>query len=727
MSRVHGSGVLAALMAVVWPLLAAADPVRLKIGSGATSGRLTTSSATQSYVFTVAQAAVYTIDTRPGTLADTTLALYDSATNLMARNDNGGAGNMAQIVRGLQPGDYVVTVGVGFLGGSGTYSIQVSLGAKMPVVNSLAVSSGSARSTIRAVTLPNDCAGDPTLYEASESAAFTDATWQVYSAAPGFLLSFGDGAKIVYFRVKDDAGLVSATKSVRVTLAEAPPAVLPVNSPGYFIGSIAPAGDADWYAMTIASQDVYTVDTQAGTLADDFVSIYGPGNQTNLLAQTGSGGLGKMAQLTLALDPGTYYLQVRAEQAAGTGTYLIRFTSGTAPAAISRFVIDNGAVSTAARDVTLNAACAGAPAAQCQASEAADFRGAPWQPFSSRLPFLLSPGNGTKTVYFRVRDVSSNVSAAVQDTIVLSEAAIATLAVNGPAYTGNVGSVGAANRYQFTVPYAGVYTIDTTAGTLTGDRLALYGPDSLSVLVGEATDGGVGGMAQLVLPLAPGVYYVYVRGTTAYDLGTYAVRVTSGSAQPTVTRFAINNGAFTTVSRTVTLDNASVGAATDYEVSESVSFAGASWQSYGVSPAYTLQSAGNGVKTVYFRVRNASGLPSATVQDQIVLNEPLPVTLMVGAGATAGNIGATDETDLFAFSAATAGAYKLDLLLGTLPDGSLFLYGPGSSTNLLAHGDTGGSATSVHLTPTLAVGTYTAKVRALRSSDTGTYSIRVSR
>lgn len=43
-------------------------------------------------------------------------------------------------------------------------------------------------------------------------------------------------------------------------------------------------------------------------------------------------------------------------------------------------------------------------AVEAQISNRADFAGAPWQPFATRLPWTLTEGGGTKTVYVKFRD-----------------------------------------------------------------------------------------------------------------------------------------------------------------------------------------------------------------------------------------------------------------------------------------------------------------------------------
>ena len=177
------------------------------------------------------------------------------------------------------------------------------------------------------------------------------------------------------------------------------------------------------------------------------------------------------------------------------------------PPRLKSFNINNGAASTTSRTVTLNNTCTGSPT-HYMASGSSSFSGASWQTYSTAPSFTLSSGNGTKTVYLKVKNAAGE-SSVISDSISLNE-----------------------------------------------------------------------------------------------------------STKPSVTWFAINNGAASTTSRTVTLNNTCTGSPTHYMASESSSFSGASWQTYSTAPSFTLSS-GNGTKTVYLKVKNAAG-ESTVISDSII-------------------------------------------------------------------------------------------------------------
>ncbi len=83
---------------------------------------------------------------------------------------------------------------------------------------------------------------------------------------------------------------------------------------------------------------------------------------------------------------------------------------------VSYFKINNDTATTSTTAVTLNNSST--EAAYYRASERQDFAGAQWYPYSTAPAFVLSPANGTKTVYFQTINSKRQVSAVIFDTIV---------------------------------------------------------------------------------------------------------------------------------------------------------------------------------------------------------------------------------------------------------------------------------------------------------------------
>jgi len=89
---------------------------------------------------------------------------------------------------------------------------------------------------------------------------------------------------------------------------------------------------------------------------------------------------------------------------------------------------------------------------------------------------------------------------------------------------------------------------------------------------------------------------------------------------PVITDFAVNDGAPTTHSRTVTLNNTCQHNPTHYMASESPDFADTVWLPYSESPRFEL-SPGPGTKHVYFKVKNGDGESEFGGYDTIGLAE----------------------------------------------------------------------------------------------------------
>ena len=86
---------------------------------------------------------------------------------------------------------------------------------------------------------------------------------------------------------------------------------------------------------------------------------------------------------------------------------------------VTSFKINNGMGNTTSRSVILNNTVKGI-ASEHRASDRQTFVGADWKPYSSSPRFTLSDGNGTKTVYFQVRDSLKTVSNIARDAISLN-------------------------------------------------------------------------------------------------------------------------------------------------------------------------------------------------------------------------------------------------------------------------------------------------------------------
>jgi hypothetical protein len=161
-------------------------------------------------------------------------------------------------------------------------------------VTLFSINDGATSTTSRTVPLNNQATGNPTQYMASETPSFEGANWNIYSTAPSFTLSSDNGTKKIYFKVKNESG-ASSTVSDTIILDEIIP--LTINA-SPITGNIWPAGDMDWYKFTVTNPGTYKIETWEGSLVDNYMYLYGPGNRTTLIAKDDDSGQGFAAMIT---------------------------------------------------------------------------------------------------------------------------------------------------------------------------------------------------------------------------------------------------------------------------------------------------------------------------------------------------------------------------------------------------------------------------------------------
>jgi hypothetical protein len=103
----------------------------------------------------------------------------------------------------------------------------------------------------------------------------------------------------------------------------------------------------------------------------------------------------------------------------------------------------------------------------------------------------------------------------------------------------------------------------------------------------------------------------------------------AGPAVPAITSFLVNNGASSTTTRVVTLNSTATNGPTEYLASEDAAFGDASWQGYSAAAQFNIVTAGDGTKTVYFKLRNGVG-ESTVATDTITLSEQNAATKLSG-------------------------------------------------------------------------------------------------
>jgi len=221
---------------------------------------------------------------------------------------------------------------------------------------------------------------------------------------------------------------------------------------------------------------------------------------------------------TAVLTAGTQYELVVAayNPAASWLATWTRSAFATAPIpVVTAFAINNGAATTRHQTVTLNNTCTGSPVSY-MASERSDFADATLTAYATAPSFLLSDGDGPKTVHFMVWN-AVGVSAAVSDTITLDTSAPEVVPPNGPFMAVTDAAAVAAGRgfWDLTGAYA------TTAA---GHPLVLsLVHDTKGKLTGNAT----------YRPAGAPVANIPVKGTAKGAAGNVLVKIALKGADPT--------------------------------------------------------------------------------------------------------------------------------------------------------------------------------------------------
>lgn len=115
------------------------------------------------------------------------------------------------------------------------------------------------------------------------------------------------------------------TGPTELTVAELTPTQAAIGAPG----------EEDLFKFNAAKAGRYTIETIGPT--DVIMSLFGPNSQTKQVAQDDDSGEGSNAKITAELVPGIYFVQVRHyNKTGGTGTYSVRVSRSTEPAALAQ-------------------------------------------------------------------------------------------------------------------------------------------------------------------------------------------------------------------------------------------------------------------------------------------------------------------------------------------------------------------------------------------------------
>lgn len=253
---------------------------------------------------------------------------------------------------------------------------------------------------------------------------------------------------------------------------------------------------------------------------------------------------------------------------------------------LSAISINAGAASSSNQSVNVGFSYTGTPT-HYMLSESPTFIGASWVAFAENPAFNLSTGFGSKTVYAKLKNASSE-SASRNDSIEYVNPNVLSLnsvSLNdGAAETGarlvdvDLSYTGTATQYRLgeTADLSAVAWTDIPAGQIQFTVSASYGSKTVYAQVKNDTE----------------------TSSVVNDSITYVQSVA-------LTAVSINSGAASTDNRTVSVGLTYTGTPTHYRIGEVADLSAVSWVAFTSSPLSYQVADGAGTKTIYVQLKNS--------------------------------------------------------------------------------------------------------------------------
>jgi len=309
----------------------------------------------------------------------------------------------------LSSGDGFKNVYCQFKDGAGSVSVlytdSIGLDTSVPA-GSIVINDGGAFTASTSVTL-SLTANDPTsgVYRVrySNDGVWDAEPWEDFSPTKAWALLSGDGDKTVYYQIGDRAGLSSAYSDTIGLDTVSPTGSIVVNDGDAFTTSVSvslmlTAADSMSGVFRVRYSNDGVWDTEDW---EDFSSAK---------SWTLSSGNGEK----------TVYYQVRDNAGLNSSTFSDTITLSTL-APTGSIVINDDADSTTSGSVTLTLTYTDPflPVSQVRYSNDGVWDSEEWESPSETKEWILSSGNGTKTVYYQIRNSLGSVSDTFIDTIIL--------------------------------------------------------------------------------------------------------------------------------------------------------------------------------------------------------------------------------------------------------------------------------------------------------------------
>ena len=487
--------------------------------------------------------AIYTSGT-----TNTTGRLYDSNSMLLTTDENSGDGDNFRIERMLAPGTYFIRVSGDSSSTSGSYTLNI-----IPMVtpgSMTAASLSAGGSNYFHFTLTG------TQGIAVYTSGMTNTTGRLYDANGVLLATNENSGDMSNFRI--DLILDMGTYLIRVdgagrnvmgayTLHVVGSTVTTVMLGSMTTGMLA-AGAGDYFKLTLASDQslaIYTsgtTDTTGRLYDSDFV----------LLATNEDSG---NFRIDRPLVPGTYFIRVSGNTATVSGAYTLNVTGASVTTATVNPETAPGYTLTAGVSDYFKLTLASAQNLAIYTSGMTDTTGTLYNDSGALLAMAESGGDmsnfridrplAADTYFIRVSGNTATVSGAY--TLNITGASVTTVmldAMNTGTAMGTL-AAGGSDYFQLTLTSnRGVVIYTSGMVNTTGSLYNSYG-----VLLATDENSGDGNNFRIELPLAPGTYFIEVKGADMSAAGAYTLNITVADMATKLTLPSME-GATETSSRT---------------------------------------------------------------------------------------------------------------------------------------------------------------------------------
>ncbi|MBU0574035.1 MAG: Ig-like domain-containing protein [Candidatus Margulisbacteria bacterium] len=611
----------------------------------------------------------------------------------------------------------------------------------------------------------------------AEDAAFTSnpTGWLTYNVNYEYALAAGDGTKTVYYKVRDIASNESNTVNDSIVLDTTPPTQVTLSSPADNSATNDLTPTLAWTAATdvtsgIGSYEVSwdgtIVSTQGATTSFAFTASQTEASHTwEVRARDKAGNVGQFSLTwTVTLDATapstpalvypisgtttndatpTFRWDASTDVLSGVANYEIR-VDGTTMATLSAsstswtiatsltdashtwdarakdnagnysayasaegFTVD--ATGPLISSITLTDSVRGDPyyantltisveangvsggPAQMRMAQDAGFsdNDSGWLAYAQSTEYLLTAGEGTREVYYYLKDASGNTGEVVSASIIIDTV------------SPEVGSIILKDTTTGSTTVTSSQTISIEAVTVSAEAVSMRTAQDAAFTTNDT--GWVAYSANFTYSLTAGnglkTVYFKVRDRASNESLSVNNSITLDTNKPAVSSITLrdrNTDSILYTNQTIISieANSVTGTPTQMKISQDSGFSGAVWQTYSQTVTFEVSS-GDGTKTVYYKLQSALSSESDAVNNSITLDTTPPSQVALSTPANGSSV--TSQTPTLAWTAAT------DVTSGI---GSYEVTFDGTAITTL------GAVTTYTFAQTQTVGSHTWEVRA---------------